>query len=401
MAWTEQISAQSWRVRYHTGDGHTASISGFATKLAAENHANDIESDQRRNTWLDPARGKTTLAEWVTIWFAALDLDPRTIDNYRSMLRCHILLRWGSTPVNAITALGVNKWIADLHALGYANSTIAGIVKLLSMILTDAADEGLIPANPVHRRRRRGRRSHRIQRERVWATPEEVLRIADQAAALGGDTARLLIITAAWTGCRWGELTGLHRDNVDLDRGILIIDPRFGALHESAHKQWLGNPKTTSSARVITLPPFLITLLRDYLKRHDNEFVFTAEGGNWLWRSTFTQRILKPAVNGNEDVPYKGIRTVAIRPGLTFHGLRHSHKTWLIADGAPEIAQARRLGHHLPNRVTEVYSHVAPEVEQRLLHNLQRRWHKAKAALKAHPQAPEPATRRLSGPVAA
>ncbi|PWK83224.1 integrase-like protein [Lentzea atacamensis] len=148
MAWTEQIGKQSWRVRYHTGDGHTASICGFATKLAAENGANDIESDQRRNTWLDPARGKTILAEWATIWFAALDLDPRTIDNYRSMLRCHILLRWGSTPVNAITALGVNKWIADLHALGYANSTIAGIVKLLSMILTDAADEGLIPRQP-------------------------------------------------------------------------------------------------------------------------------------------------------------------------------------------------------------------------------------------------------------
>ncbi|WP_157984927.1 hypothetical protein [Lentzea terrae] len=68
---------------------------GFATKLAAENHANDIESDQRRNTWLGPARGKTTLAELVTIWFAALDLDTRTIDNYRSMLRRHILLRWG------------------------------------------------------------------------------------------------------------------------------------------------------------------------------------------------------------------------------------------------------------------------------------------------------------------
>lgn len=34
-AWTEQISKQSWRVRYHTGDGHTVSIAGFSTKLAA------------------------------------------------------------------------------------------------------------------------------------------------------------------------------------------------------------------------------------------------------------------------------------------------------------------------------------------------------------------------------
>ena len=144
-------------------------------------------------------------------------------------------------------------------------------------------------------------------------------------------------------------------------------------MHESADTRWLGSPKTASSARTITLPPFLITLLRKHLERHDNEFVFTAEGGSRLWRSTFIRRVLKPAVNGNEERPLSGVRTVPIRPGLTFHGLRHSHKTWLIAGGAPEIAQARRLGHHLPNRVTEVYSHVAPEVELRLLNDLQRR----------------------------
>ncbi|SDP26854.1 tyrosine-type recombinase/integrase [Lentzea jiangxiensis] len=295
----------------------------------------------------------------------------------------------------------MNKWISDLRQLGYANTTVATVIKVLSMILTDAVDKGLIFTNPIRRYRRRGRRSHRIERERVWATPTEVLRIAEQAAAHGGETASLLIITAAWTGCRWGELAGLHRDNVDLDRGVLIINARTGSLHESAHTRWLGSPKTASSARTITLPPFLITMLRKHLERHDNEFVFTAEGGTWLWRSTFIRRVLKPAVNGNEERPLSGVRTMPIPPGLTFHGLRHSHKTWLIAGGAPEIAQAHRLGHHLSNRVTEVYSHVAPEVELRLLNDLQRRWHEADRNVKAHPAAPEPAHRHISGPTAA
>ncbi|WP_143022727.1 hypothetical protein [Lentzea jiangxiensis] len=151
------------------------------------------------------------------------------------------MLRWGATPLNTITALGVNKWISDLQQLDYANTTV---VKVLSMILTDTADEHLILTNPIRRYRRRGRRSYRIGRKRVWATPTEVLRIAEQAAALGGETASLLIITAAWTGCRWGEPTGLRRDNIDLDRGTLTIDPRTGALHESAHTRWLGSPKT-------------------------------------------------------------------------------------------------------------------------------------------------------------
>jgi hypothetical protein len=53
----------------------------------------------------------------------------------------------------------------------------------------------------------------------------------------------------------------------------------------------------------------------------------------------------------------------------------------MIADGIPEIAQARRLGHRLDNRIIEIYSHVAPEVERRLLRSLERRWQKARATV--------------------
>jgi integrase len=65
--------------------------------------------------------------------------------------------------------------------------------------------------------------------------------------------------------------------------------------------------------------------------------------------------------------------------GLTFHGLRHSHKTWMIADGIPEVAQSRRLGHILADHIQETYSHVATEVEHRLLEALNDRWDKAVA----------------------
>ena len=50
-----------------------------------------------------------------------------------------------------------------------------------------------------------------------------------------------------------------------------------------------------------------------------------------------------------------------------------------LADGVPEVAQARRLGHILGNRIQETYSHVAAEVDTRLLEGLQDRWDKAVA----------------------
>jgi integrase len=317
----------------------------------------------------------------------------RTEENYRRELRNHVLPRWGQCRLAEITTSGVNLWAAEKIAAGYAPATVSSLVKLLSRLLTDAVDAKLLAANPVRPRRRRGPRVLTPQPERVWASPEQVLRVAEQATALGGASAALLIITGAWTGARWGELAGLIRDNVHLSDGVIVIDRWLGALHESGRRLWLAAPKTAASVRVITLPPFLIELLREHLHRTSGVPIFTGPHGGRLRRSNLDCRVLRPAADGNLELPRASMRTEPVCPGLTFHGLRHSHKTWLIADGVPEIAQARRLGHHLPDRVIETYSHVAPEVEQRLLDGLEARWWGANLLL--HPQQPQAAFRAL------
>ena len=39
---------------------------------------------------------------------------------------------------------------------------------------------------------------------------------------------------------------------------------------------------------------------------------------------------------------------------MHFHDLRHTHKTWLIEDDIPEIAQAKRLGHRMYSKGTDL-----------------------------------------------
>ena len=57
------------------------------------------------------------------------------------------------------------------------------------------------------------------------------------------------------------------------------------------------------------------------------------------------------APDGTLHLPRASLRLDPVKPGLTFHGLRHSHKTWLIADGAPGEVRGNRevleayLGH--------------------------------------------------------
>jgi integrase len=361
-------------VRYGRTDGSTGSVGGFPDAKTAEAYRQDLESDRRRGTWIDPSGFQTKLADWVHRWWVTLDLDIRTLENYESYLRNHILPRFGASAMGDIAASDIRVWKMEAADAGYAQTTISSWVNLLSMIFTDAVDERLIPSNPVKQMRRRGRRSRSVRPERIWATPWQVRRLADQAGELGGPTARLMIITAAWTGCRWGELAGLHRRNVDLELGTIRIDKEEGALHESGGTRWIGPPKTPWSARTIHLPPFLIALLREHLARHRYDYVFTTPSGKWLWRSTFTSRIFRPAADGNQNRPRALVHTVPVAPGLTFHGLRHSHKTWLIGNGDPETAQSRRLGHHLDDRVVETYSHVEEEVRARLLAGLEERW---------------------------
>ena len=405
MAWIEKIAQQSWRVRYRRDDGHVESIYGFTSEKAAQDYGDMVDCDRRRGTWLDPSGYRTTVADWVERWFPTLDLDTRTLENYTSYLRCHILPHFGTTPLGAITPLDIRLWTKQALEDGYAPATVSGWTNLLSMIFADAVDQRLIPANPIHKHRRRGRRSRQLRPERIWATPEQVLRVANQAGMLGGPIARLLIITAGWTGCRWGELAGLHRRNVDLHRGVITVDAWHGALHESNGQRWIGPPKTASSARRIHLPPFLVELLRKHLDSHPHEYVFTTESGTWLWRSTFARRILRPAADGNLDIGNPTVRTYPTCPGLTFHGLRHSHNTWMITDDIPDIARARRLGHHLDNRTAETYSHVSGELHQRLLTSLEHRWHTAAATTTAsapvtEPPAAQSATPRNASPTA-
>jgi hypothetical protein len=84
MAWIEQTGQHTWRVHYPHSGGHShyGTVSGFTTAKAARDHANDLESDQRRGQWIDPASTKTTMTAWSLVWVETLDVETRTEENY-------------------------------------------------------------------------------------------------------------------------------------------------------------------------------------------------------------------------------------------------------------------------------------------------------------------------------
>lgn len=63
----------------------------------------------------------------------------------------------------------------------------------------------------------------------------------------------------------------------------------------------------------------------------------------------------------------------AVRPGLTPHGLRHGHRTWLDDLGVQETLKSERMGHDVPG-MAGVYGHIMPRWRQRLRAQLQELW---------------------------
>jgi integrase len=62
-----------------------------------------------------------------------------------------------------------------------------------------------------------------------------------------------------------------------------------------------------------------------------------------------------------------------LRPGLSPHGLRHGHQTWLDDLGIRYVLQSERMGHEVPG-MRGVYSHITPRMRAELRDGLQELW---------------------------
>jgi hypothetical protein len=67
MAWVEQRGAR-YRVRTRMPDGAVGTDSWHPTRATAEIRCKQVDVEQALDTYLDPTRGRITLADWVAIW---------------------------------------------------------------------------------------------------------------------------------------------------------------------------------------------------------------------------------------------------------------------------------------------------------------------------------------------
>ncbi|MEV5751668.1 tyrosine-type recombinase/integrase [Actinoallomurus sp. NPDC052308] len=374
MAWAEKRGPW-FRVRYRDADGVVRTTPDkYRTKTEALEAAEDLDSDQRRGTFIDPNDSRTSLAEWASQWRKTHLVAASTQAKYDHYLDQHIVPAFGHLSLDQIRRSAVKQWAIGLRAR-YSLASVRGIVTLMSLLLTAAVEERMIAINPIQGLRMAEPRTHhqpdvdlRQTTKRPIPTSDQVLAITDRIRLLGGRPAQVMVITAAFTGMRWGEITGLAKTNCHLDQGYLRVDPDNGSLHEVGARLWLGPPKTDAATRRIDLPPFLTDLLQEVIDSHDHPQVFITPDGHWHRRSNFARRLWRPACDGDTARKWP-----PILPGAVFHGLRHHHKTVLDELGIEDALKYERMGHRMPG-IAGVYSHVTDPMRENLVNRLQQRW---------------------------
>jgi integrase len=323
-----RLPSGRWQARYHATDGrlHTAPQT-FATKTDATRFLVQVEADLTRGRWSDPRLGRTPFAEWATRWQATtVNLRPNTRATYTNLVRRYLLPTFAATPLADLDPLAVRAWLASMEAAGVGDSTRAKSYRLLSRILGQAVEAGYLSRNPCAVR---GAASEPATEMR-FATVAQVAELAEAVPP----RFKALVLVAAYTGLRWGELAGLRAKRVDLlHRRITVAEQ----LTETRGAFAFAPPKTAAGLRTVTLPQVAAEALAEHLATYaepgPDGLVFPAARRGPLRRSNFTRRVWDPAT-----------RAVGVE-GLRFHDLRHTAATLAVAAGASTRELMARMGH--------------------------------------------------------
>jgi integrase len=342
---------RSWRLKLDLpragGRRRTQYITlGTVTRREAEAKAAKIIAAVGAGEYVDAS--KETVAAFVDRWlqdWAQENVSNKTAERYEELLRT-ACRRIGDIPVQRLCAADLQKLYAGLTTL--APRTRLHIHRALSRMLKHAVQWGIIARNPAAL----------VDAPRVTQGEVEILSAADRQralAALRGRTLYPIVITALGTGMRRGELLALRRSDVDLDGATLRVEQ---ALEWTQRGGLIFKPpKTKHGRRTITSAPTTVTVLREHLRAQLEQRLKLGLGKPADDAPVFTNWKGEPRFPGSVTKEW----TAAMQPlGITatFHSLRHTHASTLIASGLDILTISRRLGHGSPSITLNIYGHL-------------------------------------------
>lgn len=345
-----------WEVDWTTADG-IRRRKRFATKREAEDFWHVTVRSVQSGTYIDPrAAAKMTVEQLYEDWIARVAImgakgrkpaSPKTIDNYRRCYENYVAPHWGHTPIGKVRYDDVAAWIVTLKGCdgGPAGVTTRREVGLyFGRLMGHAVKKRLLATNPT--KDALGQTDYiparAKQREHVYLTMPQLMALAKAC-----DEFELFVMVAGTCGLRWGEITALTYDDLDLgDKPAMTVRKAFS---EIGGRLVLG-PTKGGESRVVPLPALVAGRLKVAAAAGSpGARVFGGARESVLRNSTWTRRHYSPAIGGLQA-------TMTNFPRPTFHDLRHTAVSLAISSGANIKVVQRIAGHASATMTLDTYA---------------------------------------------
>jgi integrase len=353
---------RSWELKFDagtdpaTGRRKTRYVSFKGTKAEAQREMVRLLSAEQNGLAVDPSR--VTVAEFFERWerdWASVNLSPKTWERYGELIRKHIVPRVGKFAVQKLRPANLSElYAALLREAGLAPRTVGHVHRVLHRALGHALQWNVVTLNAA------GNVSPpKVEAQEIEILkPEQARTILDK---LAGRSFHPIAVMALATGMRRGELLALRWQDVDLDGAQVRVER---SLEQTKQGLRFKSPKTRHGRRNIALPAFAVEALRAHRNSQGEMRLKLGMGkapGDALVFATFDGNPRSP----NSVTKEWKAAAKAVGIPVTFHALRHTHASQLIASGMDVLTISRRLGHGSPTITLGVYGHMFANTDDR------------------------------------
>jgi integrase len=266
-----------------------------------------------------------------------VNFKPSGRDTTKYIVGKHIEPRFKGLRLEEVNKQAVQLWINDLKESGLAPKSVSNIVKALKSILNWAE---------VGTRDWKLRLPQIPEEEQRWFTSEEVMRIIEAAEG----QYRALFRLAYASGCRPGELFGMHVEDFDFKKGTVRV-------RRSTYRNLETTPKTSSGWRTIYIDRVTSGQVKKLLGNRTTGRVFMTRNGTPLKDGEVCRSVLTPICE-----------TLGIEPG-GMHAFRHGRVSRMDEMGISDKVKMVEIGHSTL-RMTRKYTHVSDERRREIAQKL-------------------------------
>lgn len=194
-------SGTRYRATYRKPDHSQGTKRGFRTKRAAQLFLASVEVSKARGEFIDASAARSTVGalglEWIT---PQSHLKPSSLRSVEMAWRVHVEPVWETRTVGSIRHSEVQTWVTGLTA-NRGPTTVLRAYGVLAGILDTAVKDRRVSVNVA----RGVDLPRKVRKEHSYLSHDQVAALANAS----GDRAALVLLLA-YTGLRWGRLSGFR-----------------------------------------------------------------------------------------------------------------------------------------------------------------------------------------------